>query len=153
MSYTPTTWTTGDTITATALNKIENGVANAGSVATVCVNFNDGGISGSMVIYLGYAQYTNNRYSIESPIFEYYLVTPCARVYIPVPLPPTGDNFKAYIFFNYEIDSMAEYTITGNISSTKIEAFPRASASTWFSEIYYGFEVTGDGQIDVSYTD
>lgn len=31
MSYTPTTWTTGDTITATAMNKIENGIANAGS--------------------------------------------------------------------------------------------------------------------------
>ena len=30
MSYTPTTWTTGDTITATKLNKIENGIANAG---------------------------------------------------------------------------------------------------------------------------
>ena len=31
MSYTPTTWTTGDTITATKLNKIENGIAGAGS--------------------------------------------------------------------------------------------------------------------------
>ena len=30
MSYTPTNWTTGDTITATALNKIENGIASAG---------------------------------------------------------------------------------------------------------------------------
>lgn len=30
MSYTPTTWTTGDTITATALNKIEQGIASAG---------------------------------------------------------------------------------------------------------------------------
>ena len=30
MSYTPTTWTTGDTITATKLNKIENGIASAG---------------------------------------------------------------------------------------------------------------------------
>ena len=29
MSYTPTTWTTGDTITASAMNKIENGIANA----------------------------------------------------------------------------------------------------------------------------
>lgn len=39
MAYTPTTWTTGDTITATAMNKIENGIADAGSggggVATV----------------------------------------------------------------------------------------------------------------------
>ena len=30
MSYTPTTWTTGDTITATKLNKMENGIASAG---------------------------------------------------------------------------------------------------------------------------
>ena len=30
MSYTPTSWTTGDTISASALNKIENGIADAG---------------------------------------------------------------------------------------------------------------------------
>lgn len=30
MSYTPTNWNTGDTITASAMNKIENGIANAG---------------------------------------------------------------------------------------------------------------------------
>ena len=35
MSYTPTTWTTGDTITATKLNKIENGIASAGG-ALIC---------------------------------------------------------------------------------------------------------------------
>lgn len=35
MSYTPTTWATGDTITASAMNKIENGIANAGG-ALVC---------------------------------------------------------------------------------------------------------------------
>lgn len=29
MSYTPTTWVTGDTITATKLNKLEQGIANA----------------------------------------------------------------------------------------------------------------------------
>ena len=31
MSYTPKTWQTGDTITATAMNNIEQGIANAGS--------------------------------------------------------------------------------------------------------------------------
>ena len=31
MAYTPTTWVTGDTVTATKLNKLEQGVANAGS--------------------------------------------------------------------------------------------------------------------------
>lgn len=30
MAYTPTTWTTGDTITASALNKIEQGIADGG---------------------------------------------------------------------------------------------------------------------------
>ena len=30
MSYTPTTWVTGDTITATKLNNIEQGIASAG---------------------------------------------------------------------------------------------------------------------------
>ena len=29
ISYTPTTWATGDVVTATKLNKLENGVANA----------------------------------------------------------------------------------------------------------------------------
>ena len=31
MAYTPTTWVAGDTVTATKLNKLEQGVANAGS--------------------------------------------------------------------------------------------------------------------------
>ena len=35
MSYTPTSWNTGDTITASAMNKIENGIANAGG-ALIC---------------------------------------------------------------------------------------------------------------------
>lgn len=30
MGYTPTTWQSGDTVTASALNKIEQGIANAG---------------------------------------------------------------------------------------------------------------------------
>lgn len=38
MSYTPTTWTTGDTITATAMNKIENGIASAGNALIVTMN-------------------------------------------------------------------------------------------------------------------
>lgn len=42
MSYTPTQWNTGDTITASALNKIENGIANAGGggVSGLCIDTN-----------------------------------------------------------------------------------------------------------------
>lgn len=35
MSYTPKTWHTGDTVTATDLNNIENGIANAGSALII----------------------------------------------------------------------------------------------------------------------
>ena len=39
MSYSPTTWSTGDTITASAMNKIENGIANAGGgVSGLCTD-------------------------------------------------------------------------------------------------------------------
>lgn len=41
MAYTPTTWVTGDTVTATKLNKIENGIANAGS-AVIITETNNG---------------------------------------------------------------------------------------------------------------
>lgn len=41
MAYTPTTWVTGDTVTATKLNKLEQGVANAGS-ALICNCTNNG---------------------------------------------------------------------------------------------------------------
>ena len=39
MSYTPTQWTTGDTITASAMNKIEQGIANAGGGGTLIVGY------------------------------------------------------------------------------------------------------------------
>ena len=42
MSYTPTTWATGDTITASAMNKIENGIANAGGALVVQASTVDG---------------------------------------------------------------------------------------------------------------
>lgn len=42
MSYTPTTWTTGDTITATKLNKIEQGIASAGGGILFDIGVEDG---------------------------------------------------------------------------------------------------------------
>ena len=44
MSYTPTSWSTGDTITAAAMNKIENGIANAGAT-TITVPLTNTGVS------------------------------------------------------------------------------------------------------------
>lgn len=154
MSYTPTTWTTGDTITASALNKIENGVANAGSVATVCVDITDGTLSGSQYFVVAYAQHINNVYSIESPMTQYYTIAPYQGIcYVTVPLTDAEDDFKPYILWEWGDDNMHLYTITGNISTTKITANKRIGASLWESVDYKGFEIMGDGKIVVSYYD
>lgn len=41
MSYTPTTWAAGDTVTAAKLNKLEQGVASSGGVLVVHATWND----------------------------------------------------------------------------------------------------------------
>lgn len=38
MSYTPTTWAAGDTVTAAKLNKLEQGVASSGGVLVVNID-------------------------------------------------------------------------------------------------------------------
>ena len=43
MAYTPTNWTTGDTITASLLNKMENGIASAGSATPLVVTVTESG--------------------------------------------------------------------------------------------------------------
>ncbi len=52
MSYTPTTWTTGDTITASAMNKIENGIAGTGGYDLV-IAINNRGNSETCTIVSG----------------------------------------------------------------------------------------------------
>lgn len=143
------TWSNGDLITAERLN-------NTGSrIATVIVDFNDSGINGTVGCYVGYAKYNNTfgGYSIESPLFEHYGYKPAARIYLSVILPPSGDDYKAFVFFNDYIDNMAGYTVTGDISTTKTEAHIRTGSNVWESVVYYGFEVTGDGEIDPYYDD
>lgn len=75
MSYTPTVWANGDTITATKLNKIENGIADAGgggggvlvvtdtegTLDTTWQEIHDAGFS---VIYI------DNAYGILHTIYE-----------------------------------------------------------------------------------
>ena len=41
MSYTPNTWKSGDVVTSAKLNKIEQGIANAGGIGVMYVEFTD----------------------------------------------------------------------------------------------------------------
>lgn len=57
MSYTPTSWNTGDTITAAAMNKIENGIANANAGNIMIVEIEDD--DGDFVMNKTYAEIYN----------------------------------------------------------------------------------------------
>lgn len=50
MAYTPTTWATGDTITASAMNKIENGIAGAGTSYDLVIASNRPVVAGIQTI-------------------------------------------------------------------------------------------------------
>lgn len=81
MPYTPTEWSTGDTITASALNKIENGIANAGSG------------SGAVII-------TDNGTALDKTYAEIYALiesgTPCYISYIGGKAEQDLDSYYAY---------------------------------------------------------
>lgn len=112
MSYTPTSWSTGDTITAAAMNKIENGIANAGGALICTVTIIDGDqcldktvqeiydalISGTPV-YARYQYYTlgtdYESWTYLAPVVKIYSydTTNLIRVYVQKPSPiGTKDN-------------------------------------------------------------
>lgn len=80
-SYTPTTWNTGDTISASSLNKIENGIANAGG-ALIC------GTS-----------YANNDYTLDKTVQEIYdALLSGTPVYIKFQYGTLGTNYESKLY-------------------------------------------------------
>ena len=104
MSYTPTTWTTGDTITATAMNKIENGIASAGGGGSVfyevtTTNFPN---SNNQIGYFAYIKDNDGTYTVPTrsssmldTMFVYGNNTCCEFTFGPV---PSLENYY-YAFF------------------------------------------------------
>ena len=133
MSYTPTTWTTGDTITATALNKIENGIASAGGYdAEVSVYGDSLGlqlnvISGS---FASLSALLNNNISPVVLVrlwFENYsgYYTKSATTAVSI-YSYNLDGSAPYIFFSYKVP-------TSNTVGTYSSEWMRMTFS-WFSD-------------------
>ena len=90
MGYTPTSWSTGDTITASALNKIEQGIANAGS-ALICNAAYDDDVGNTVLdktaqeIYdamiSGTPVYVKYQYGTLSDYTGHLLLAPVVRIY------------------------------------------------------------------------
>ena len=87
MAYTPTTWATGDTITAAKMNKLENGVANAGSVLIVTYNNDTGRLDKTVqeiydAMESGTPVYLNYKYgTLPTDFVSQKHLAPIIRVY------------------------------------------------------------------------
>ena len=132
MSYTPTTWTTGDTITASAMNKIENGIADAGGggalICTVAYNDDLGGMAldktvqeiynaliGGTPVYAKYqygvlgTDYIGHVYLAPVVKIYNYALTDVIRVCVQKPTSIGDKNSYSYLF----APSIAIFSATG----------------------------------------
>lgn len=130
MAYTPTTWTTGDSVTASALNKIENGIANAGGgcvfyevTSTNCPSSPE--ILGQFV----YLHKVGNNYTIANTLSSYrdsiQMIgngTLCGFTYSVV---PKLDGY--YLAFSTS-SGVTVTSTSGGISSTPVQVVEAPSA-------------------------
>lgn len=121
MSYTPTTWTTGDTVTATKMNKLEQGVANAGSSAIVRFSATAYGSSSQTYGWFVYCVYdsTNSRWIVseDNQTQWYWLIGYANEIPKIAPLEatilPNADDVGLF----FVVNGNPTVSITGNISA------------------------------------
>lgn len=142
MSYTPTTWTTGDTITAQKMNKLEQGVANAGGAACIRLSATDFNSTSRLFGFLVYAYLDNGSWIVECDADEYwepiYGYNEPARRLVCKPL-PSDENVG--LFLVDEVDNIQ--TITGNISTTPTTLYFSYGSVVQGNNTAY--RITGDG--------
>lgn len=150
MSYTPTTWTTGDTITASSLNKIEQGIANAGGGGSATVHLSGSGYPTQSWRYgaIAYATYDsqNSRWIIAQEndaywegIFGFANNIPSI---IPLYLTVLPNSDDVGVFFIPDGASIVA-SVTGDITATDLYF-------SWGSFIG-AYRITGDGSITLVY--
>lgn len=128
MAYTPTTWATGDTVTATKLNKLEQGVANAGggNGGTVFYEVTTTNFPSSIntVGWFVYIKKSGNTYSFADmlssnaqPITVYGNQTGCWFSEVSV---PALEDYYLGLSLSSGVTLTAS---TGGLSSTRIATF------------------------------
>ena len=148
MSYTPTTWTTGDTITATKLNKMEQGIASAGGGGCAIVELSATGYATTTQVYgsIVYATYdsVNSRWIVaDDTVADWmgiYGFSNSAPRIIPPYLTVLPNSEDVALFFVE--GNGATVSVTGNITATNLYY-------SWGSPIDNAYRITGDGSISL----
>lgn len=149
MAYTPTTWVTGDDVTATKMNKIENGIANAGGgggCAIVELSANGYGTVSNLYGFIVYATYddVNSRWVVLQDDFTFWerilgFANDAPKIIPPYYTAlPNSDN--ASLFF---VNDNATVTVSGDIEATNLYY-------SYGSLVLGAYRITGDGSISVT---
>ena len=135
MAYTPTTWATGDTVTATKLNKLEQGVANAGSalIITEANNTLDktfaeiyDAIANGIPCYVKYKDFTPS--SLDG---EYaYMATTAPVVYVG----KYDETYRIYVVANTTF-LIGSYSFVGTPALYAYSAADSQSYPTFYAKV------------------
>lgn len=144
MAYTPTTWVTGDDVTATKLNKIENGIANANSVATVRLSASGYNSGSKNFGYIAYAYFENGNWHFatdNNADWETLFGNESPNKKVAVITLPNDDTIGVFIV----LDSGSSMENTGGVSNT--------STNVYFSWMSYFpcYRITGNGTAEFIY--
>ena len=142
MSYTPTTWTTGDTVSASDFNRIEQGIANAGGGGVAVVTFSATGYSSSTKLFglIAYASYENGSWVfLCDDDGEWIHLNGNAAPWVRgVPL-LMADNMYPFLV-NPDSD---ELNTTGGVSDTNESVY-----TSYGSEFEFCYRITGNGSVE-----
>ena len=141
MAYTPTTWVTGDSVTATKLNKLEQGVANADAIRGIMLLPSSFSSSSHTLGLIGYFRQINNRWTLIGNGQDVYWENnnPCAYSLLS---PPADTGMKVFwIVYAPSLDEI-DLTFSGDINSTPITVYDTDNNG------YNGYELTGVGCVE-----
>ena len=146
MSYTPTNWQTGDTITAEKMNNIEQGIVNAPKVAVVNISTEGFGSASHNFGYIFYATWDGEEWHpINDDTDSWYHIwgytEPNWRTLPPLII-PEGDNVG--LFYWDSSFGAFHLTFTGDISTSYIDV--RFNYGSIISPCY---RISGSGAIHI----
>ena len=150
MSYSPTTWSTGDTITASAMNKIENGIANAGGSAIVRLSASGFPTQTWVYGYIVWATYDsqNSRWVLTQSTDTFWDGIVGFANDVPTIIPPfftvlpTSDDVGVFFVPDGGADVSS---VTGDITATDLYF-------SWGSLLSGAYRITGDGSISLAHS-
>ena len=147
MSYTPTEWKNGDTITAEKMNNIEQGIVNAPKVAVVSLDAVDFSSASRTFGYMVYATYEDGHWVVTNDANSFWPYLTGTAKPNDVVIPPQytiipNENMCPFFIPDFVHDQVNIET-TGDIEQADNLYFG------YGSPIEYAYRIYGNGSIKI----